>query len=194
MLPRCRAAENIDHRDRRCGRQCHSRLPRGGQCDVRPKRVRQSLVRHQLGRRRRARRLLPGAGRRHLPQARPRRDDRPGRSAGEQPAPACGRPARLLHEHEHAAVVRCGGAEHPDARGGGDVPEGPAGDDRPPRSRHRQFARPQGADAVHLAGRRHHLLPVAQARVRSLRFAGASRTPSIRSRSSSMRTAPCRAT
>ena len=59
-------------------------------------RSRQGLVRHQLGGRGRARRLLPGAGRRHLPQTRPRRHHRAGRAEREQPHPAGGRQDRFL--------------------------------------------------------------------------------------------------
>ena len=56
----------------------------------------QGLVRHQLGGRGRARRLLPGAGRRHLQEVRPRRHHRAGRAERQQPHPAAGRQDRLL--------------------------------------------------------------------------------------------------
>ena len=54
-------------------------------------RRRQGFIRHQLARRGRARRILPGGRRRHLRQIRPRRHHRPGRPAGQQRAPAGGR-------------------------------------------------------------------------------------------------------
>ena len=65
--------------------------------------ARQGLVRHQLGRRGRAWRLLSGGRRRHLQEIRPRRHHRAGRPAGEQPPAAARRQDRLLHER----ATRC---------------------------------------------------------------------------------------
>ena len=63
--------------------------------------ARQGVVRHQLGRRGRAWRLLPGGRGRHLREVRPRRDHRAGRPAGEQPPAAAVGQDRFLHERQH---------------------------------------------------------------------------------------------
>ena len=66
---------------------------------ARPRRdARQGLVRHQLGRRGRAWRLLPGGRRRHLQEIRPRRHHRAGRPERQQPHAADRRQDRFLHE------------------------------------------------------------------------------------------------
>ena len=58
---------------------------------------RQGQLRHQLARRGRAWRLLPGRRRRHLREVRPRRHHRAGRPAGGQRSAADRRQDRLLH-------------------------------------------------------------------------------------------------
>ena len=95
---------------------------------------RQGPLRHQLGGRGRAWRLLPGARGRHLQEIRPRRHHRPGRAEREQPHSALRGQDRLLHERQFAAIVRCGRAQYPHHRGGGELPEGPAGADRASRT------------------------------------------------------------
>ena len=65
--------------------------------------ARQGLVRHQLGRRGRAWRLLSGGRGRHLQEIRPRRDHRAGRPAGEQPLLLLVGQDRFLHER----ATRC---------------------------------------------------------------------------------------
>ncbi len=124
--------------------------------------ARQGHLRHQLGGRSRARRLLPGAGRRHLSQIRPRRDHRAGRAERQQPHPAAGRQDRFLSERQHAAGLRRGRAERPDRRGRRVVSEGPAGPDRASRPGHREIRRSEEPDAVRLAGGNGDLLSVAQ--------------------------------
>ncbi len=57
-------------------------------------------------------------------------DHRPRRAEREQPHPAAGRQARLLHERQFAADLRRGREQHSHHRGGGELPEGPAGADR----------------------------------------------------------------
>ena len=101
---------------------------------------------------------------------------------------------RLLHGREHAAVVRRGGAEHPDDRRRRDVPERPAGHDRPPRPGHRQIARSQGADALHLGRKASPPTFNGSSANSASPMPRSSPTPSIRSPSSSIPTARCRAT
>ena len=134
--------------------------------------AREGHVRDQLGGRGRARRLLPGAGRRHLPQSRPRRDHSAGRAERQSPPAAAGRQDPVLHERQHAAGVRRGRAEHADAGGRVDVPEGPAGAAGAPRPGRREVRRPEEADAVRVQGRAGLLLPVDEAGVRLQRAAG----------------------
>ncbi len=155
--------------------------------------ARQSVVRHQLGRRRRARRLLSGARRRHLSQARPRRDHRAGRPEREQPHPAAGRQDRFLPQRQHAAELRCRRAEHPDHRSRRPVSEGPAGSHRASRSGHREIHRPEKPDAVRLRRKASPAITNGSRPTTVSRIRRSSPTPSIRSRSSWTRKARCRA-
>ena len=106
----------------------------------------QGEVRHQLARRGRAWRLLPGRRRRHLREIRPRCRDRAGRAAGRQRHPARLRQARLLHGLKPDRGVRRGEAERSDGRGRRALPERPADGDVASRRRARQIHGPgQGA-------------------------------------------------
>ena len=125
----------------------------------------QGLVRNQLGRGSRAWRLLPGGRRRHLQEIRPRRHHRAGRSQQQQPHAADRRQARLLHEREHAAILRRGRQQGAGGDGRRHLPEGPAGLPDPPGSQDHQAGRPQAADAVGVQGRRRELFPVAEIRI-----------------------------
>ena len=156
--------------------------------------ARQGLVRHQLGGRSRARRLLPGAGRRHLPEIRPRRHHRAGRPERQQPHPAAGRQDRFLPQRQHAAGLRRGRAERADRRGRGAVPEGPAGPDRASRPGHREIRGSEESDAVHLARKASRPISNGSRPITASRTRRSSPTPSIRSRSSPTRKARCRAT
>ena len=121
-------SEDPDHSDARIdATRVHDHRPFGSRRARLCPAARQNLVRHQLGGRGRARRLLSGGRRRHLQDIRPRRDDRAGRPAGEQPHAAACRPHRFLHERELPAGLRRGGAEHSSGRRLGHLPEGPAG-------------------------------------------------------------------
>ena len=138
---------------------------RVGPAGAQPRRSRQGHLRHQLGRRGRAWRLLPGGCRRHLQKIRPRRQHRSGRAEREQPHVADRRQDRFLHGREHADVVRCSRQQCSgrDRRGG--VPERSAGDADASRCQGHQDPGPQAADAVRLEGRHDQLLPVAEVRI-----------------------------
>ena len=127
-------------------------------------------LRHQLGRRGRAWRLLPGARRRHLQEVWARRDHRARRAEREQPHPVAGRQARLLHERQFAANLRRGRAQYSGRGGGGELPEGPAGADRA--SGRRQARRPEDAHFVRLQGRHGHLFSMAEGGLRLRRVEG----------------------
>ena len=101
-----------------------------------PQSARQGLVRHQLGGRGRARRLLPGARRRHLPEIRPRRHHRAGRAEREQPHPAA-RSARSISSSRANTLQGFDAVEQnvPMIEVAALVPEGPAGADRASRIR-----------------------------------------------------------
>ena len=88
-------------------------------------------LRHRLARAGRARRLLPGARRRHLRKARARRDDQDGRPAGQRPAAPRRRPARRRDGRRAAGALRRR-AERADHRDRRDVPEESDGDHRAP--------------------------------------------------------------
>ena len=155
--------------------------------------ARQGLVRHQLGGAGRARRLLPGARRRHLPEIRARRHHRAGRAEREQPPPAGGRQARLLHERELRCRASTRSSRTCRPRGRRHVPEGPAGVHRAPGPGHREIRGPQEAHAVHLQGGHCHLFPVDEDRLRLQGRSRSNPTPSTRSRSSPTSARPCRA-
>jgi hypothetical protein len=134
--------------------------------------ARQGLARHQLGGGGRARRLLPGARRRDLSAPWARRDHRTGRAAGEQPHPAAGRSARLLHERVESREPRRGRARRADACGRRAVPEGPAVDHRPSRAGDRDVHRLEAGADLHLDRRAGDLFPMDEGRVRLQRRAG----------------------
>ena len=133
-------------------------------------RARQGLLRHQLARGSRARRLLPGGRRRHLRQIRARGEDRSGRAAGQQSPAADFRQGRLLHGRQHDPGDGRGEGGRADARRRLHVPEGPdhlhvpsgpgPRQDRGPEERQRLFRR---------QGQSGHRLPVGEA---DLRFQG----------------------
>ena len=125
----------------------------------------QGLVWNQLGRGGRAWRLLPGGGRRHLQEIRPRRHHRAGRPQHQQPHAADRRQARLLHDREHAAIVRRGHQQRAGGRGRRHLPEGSAGFPDPSGNQNHQTRRSQAADAVGVQGRRRELFPVAEVRI-----------------------------
>ena len=81
----------------------------------------------------------------HLQEARARRDHHAGRPAGQRHAAAGRRPGRLHHGLHDLHVMN--GAEQRRAAGdgGGRLPEGPAGADRPP-GRRQEPRRPEGQD------------------------------------------------
>ena len=133
---------------------------------------RQGVVRNQLGRRGRTWRLLPGGCRRHLQEIRPRRHHRAGRPQHQQPHPVDRRQARLLHDREHAAIVRRGRQQRAAGRGRRHLPEGSAGFPDPSGNQKCKTRRPQAADAVRLQGRRRELFPVAEIRIRLQRKQG----------------------
>ena len=132
-------------------------------------------------RRGRIRRLLPGAGHRHLRQTRPRGDHSRGRSAGQSNATDDGGPAGLQSRWRPRHRVRA----KPSAvrRDRGDLSEGPGRPDRPSRPGQRQLRRPQrqadrgrGRRAAQLVS-----LPVRQIRLQ--RVANQNSTPSTWRRS-----------
>ena len=126
--------------------------------------ARQGHLRHQLGGRGRARRLLPGAGRRHLPQVRARRDHPAGRAEREPPPAAAGRPHRLLHERQHAAGVRRRRAQNiPTLVVAAMFQKDPQVLLAHPGPGHREVRRPEEADAVRLQGGHGVLLPMDEA-------------------------------
>ena len=147
---------------------CHSR---GALADRRRSQRRgQDHLPHQLVRAGRARRLLPGEGRGHLREGRPRRDDQDGRPAGERAAA----PARRRRRRDDG--LRLPGAEF-DLEGPAGhhhrhlVPEGPARHHGPrPREGPR---RPEGQDHPGRHARPHLVVALDEAQVRLHRRADA---------------------
>ncbi len=79
---------------------------------------------------------------------------------------------RLLHERELAAGLRRGRAEHPDHRGGGELPEGSAGAARASGSGFREVRGPEERDAARLVRGPADLFQMDAGRVRLQRREG----------------------
>ena len=123
--------------------------------------------------------------RRHLPQARPRRDDPDGRPAGQRPAAPRRRAARR-RDGRRAAGALGRRAERPGHRDRRDVPEESDGDHRAPRRR--EDRGPQGQADRDERGGQHDVLAVAASSATASPTTRSGRTRSASSRSSSTRT------
>ena len=112
----------------------------------------------------RAWRLLPGRGRRHLCQARARRDRPAGRPAGQPLAAAGRRQDRLQHGRQPVRPVQLHPGQRADGDDRGDLPEGAAGPAGAPGRWCEGAGRPRRQDLLHLQRRAADLLAVAASR------------------------------
>ena len=126
----------------------------------------QGDLRHELEGPGRAWRLLSGRGRRHLRQARARRDRPAGRPAGQPLAAAGRRQDRLQHGRQPVRPVQLHPGQRADGDDRGDLPEGAAGAAGAPGRWREGAGRPRRQDLLHLQRRAADLLAVAAAGLR----------------------------
>ena len=129
-------------------------------------------VRHQLAGRGRARRLLSGARRRHLPPLRARRDHRAGRPEVNNRILLPVGKLDFFMSANSLQSLRCGRAEHSDHRGRRHVPEGPAGADGASGPGVEKFEDLKKLTLFVSKEGHRQLLPVAQGRLRLQRSEG----------------------